>query len=372
MRLSLSHINKDFIFIVFYSLSITAEGAGGPVFKALFRTILLVLLLFSGIKSTAFKRLHSNSLLYIVVISIPIVFSLLRGRISQDILQFMMYINCIIFAHLLYFKNNRIELSHILSITLPIIVLFFIQGILFNNSFFWRETYSDDAVRLGGRIINPNELGMLASVAIVCIVWTYRSRRNLVFLLLLVPSILVLIATQSRSSLIACCLGIFVLLNNVNKIKAIVLFLFGVIIAGNLLISFLPRSEMTSDLFTLTGRAITWQISFSELLPKYWLIGAGFQNFPGENLGIGAKMAHNTFIQQMIGGGLFSLFLGLYLVFRVWFSISKEFKACLTVVLINAFTEFGFFGLFNHSVFLFALIIMARENERNTFSPSIN
>ena len=121
---------------------------------------------------------------------------------------------------------------------------------------------------------------------------------------------------------------------------------------------------MTSDLFTLTGRAITWQIAFNELLPNYWLLGAGFQQFPGHELGVGAKMAHNTFIQQMIGGGLFGLAAGFILVYVTWIKLPRVVKACFAVVLINSLTEFGFFGLFNHGVLLFALITTMIENEK--------
>ena len=122
---------------------------------------------------------------------------------------------------------------------------------------------------------------------------------------------------------------------------------------------------MTEDLISFTGRASTWSAAFTILLPKYWLLGAGFQQFPGHNIGIGAHMAHNTFIQLLIGGGIIGFFLGIFLTIRLWMQQNKLFSAVLIVLFINSCTEFGYFGLFNHVVLIFAIFASIKYSPIN-------
>ena len=366
------NIDRNTLYLILYSLTITADGLGGPLLKAAVRIGLIVMLFAFGLRKKDLYTFHKNIGLYFFVVSIPFAFSILRGNIISDILQYLMYLNCIIFVHIYRSKKKRITINDILFVAIPFVLWSFFQGIILNDSLFWRMTYTDDALRLGGSIINPNELGMLSALSAVVLASKLHKNISIGLIVLLIISFVVIVYTQSRSSIIALFIGLFLLFSTKNKIRALSFFIISVIFSGSLLLKIIPRSEMTSDLFTLTGRAITWQIAFNELLPKYWLVGAGFQQFPGHELGVGAKMAHNTFIQQMIGGGLSGLAAGLILVYVTWIKLPRAVKACFAVVLINSLTEFGFFGLFNHGVLLFALITTMIENEKYTYTSNFS
>lgn len=352
------------LLLIIYSLTILAEGIGGPVVKAVIRILLMAIMLSFAAGKKSFYRISKNLFLYFLVTSVPLIFSLLRGTITDDIVQYLMYINCLVFCHSYFTINNKITLKTILYITFPVVLLFFLGGQILNIDIFWRETFSDNAVRLGGLLINPNELGMLAAASSIIIISTF-GKAPIFRLLMLLISLFVLVKTGSRSAIVALFVSVFYLCNRRTRILSLILLLFVGILRFDLVLSLLPRADITDDLISLTGRAYTWSAAFTTLLPKYWLIGAGFQQFPGHNIGIGAHMAHNTFIQLLIGGGIIGLILGLFLSIRLWTQQSKLFSAVFIVLIINSFTEFGYFGLFNHAVLIFAIFASSKYAPTN-------
>ena len=353
------------LFLVVFSLSILGEGIGGPLVKAVVRISMVLFILPLTIKKKSFFTISRHLFIYFLVATLPLVFSLFRGTISQDIVQYLMYINCFIFSHAYMTKYGLIDLKVPLLISLPIVLLFFFGGLVFNIPFFWRETFSDNAIRLGGMIINPNELGMLSAISAVTS-YSFISKSKYWGLLVFVISIFVLLSTGSRSAIIALLLAIFYLLSFRMKTLAVIGVISILLLRLDVLLSFLPRMEMTQDVYTLTGRLSTWSAAFNTLLPKYWIIGAGFQQFPGSGIGIGAQMAHNTFIQLLIGGGVVVFIIGLSLFISVWLNYKNYLKAVLIIVLINSMTEFGVFGHFNHSILLFSVFTSYKNAQ--TFS----
>ena len=354
-RLKYLPLNSMELLLVIYSLTILGEGIGGPLVKSSLRITLNLLAVILVFRNRRLTHLAHTIILYIVVITIPFFYSIIRGSFLSDSIQYLMYLNCIFFIHCYSKKRPYINSKEIFLISFPIVILFFVGGVVLNSDLFWRETFSDNAIRLGGLLINPNELGLLSAILILS---GYDLFRNSIYkrVLLVLMGLLVLYLTQSRSGLIALIIAIFFTLDFRKKIIVSVLLISIILIRADILLSALPRADSTSDVISLTGRLITWKSAFSFLIPKYWLFGAGFQQYPGGSIGIGAEMAHNTFIQLWVGGGILSLILGVYLTYLVWSRYNGIMKSVMVVVLINAMTEFGFFGLFNHSVLVFTVL----------------
>ena len=235
---------------------------------------------------------------------------------------------------------------------------------------FWRYTYSDNYMRLGGMILNPNELGMLSSIsAIICF---YKfNRKSYIYLLFFFISLFTLYYTYSRSSMIASVI-VLVLYNIKNKKHLNIISALSVCVffMEDILKVILPRSEAISDVATLTGRSEIWITSITKIIPDNFFFGTGFQNFPGIDYGIEAIMAHNTFIQLFVGSGIFVFLAGLYLVKLVLNNQSGIFYLITIILLINSMTEFGFYGPFNHSVYLFIFILFKTKDEKNYSAPN--
>ena len=131
-----------------------------------------------------------------------------------------MFFHCLVIGE--YLTQGRAAFAKILTVSIAIISIAFLIGLYFDPSTFYRDTHGGAVSRLGGFIINPNELGMLAVIGAAM---TYIRMRegaklfwNIIFWGLCVA---VLLLTQSRSSLGAFLLvtGMFILMSNSAWLK---------------------------------------------------------------------------------------------------------------------------------------------------------
>ncbi len=274
-----------------------------------------------------------------------------------------------------FFPNHPIRLYNLLGNSAFILILVFVVGMWVNPDAFFRLTHGGEEARLGGYLMNPNELGMLAGVGVAGLMFdirrNYRRGWTIFKLLILFYG---LFATGSRSSLIGALLiiGFHVLQSKQKKfaIAAIVVMAMVAPVAIYKVVLKDGDPERMEEVLTLTGRLPFWQALVNEGLPREPWLGFGFMRidykeyfqsthtYPG-------KMTHNTFMQVLMNLGLVGITIVLFqllFTFRGIFLEEAEKKLmllCLLIpIVINSFTEFGIFGESNYGILFYQLLIM--------------
>lgn len=282
-----------------------------------------------------------------------------------------------------FYPGHNIRLYHLLGNTVFILQLIFAIGLWVNPDVFFRLTNGGEEARLGGTIMNPNELGMLAGVGVACLIFDlYRFKNKTWTIIKILVIFYTLFMTGSRSSLIGALLIIFF---HINQTKRQGLKL--AIIGGVLMVMPFAINEMIlkggdekrmEEILTLTGRLPFWHALITEGLPREPLLGFGYMRidykdffqsvhtYPG-------KMTHNTFMQVLMNLGFIGLTVVLFQVFftlRAFFTENKETKLMLIGILIpiviNSFTEFGIFGESNYGIMFYQLIIFSVSFKNRT------
>lgn len=311
-------------------------------------------------------------------------------------LQWLMVFQSFVFAYFfikslttldIYFEGHPIRLYNLLGNVVFILQTVFVVGMWVDPETFFRLTNGGEEARLGGIIMNPNELGMLAGVGIACLIFDLYRKKNKLWIIIKIAVIFyALFMTGSRSSLIGVMIIIFFHINQTKRkdLKAIIIMavlavapfaVYQIILKGG-------DKDRLEEIMSLTGRLPFWKALITEGLPREPLFGFGFMRidygeffksthtYPG-------KMTHNTFMQVLMNLG----FVGLMIVIgQVFFTIraiiaqKKEQKlmliGILIPVLINSFTEFGIFGESNYGILFFQIIIFSIAFENRKYLTS--
>ena len=309
-------------------------------------------------------------------------FSALQWFMTFQSLVFAYYFIKSIKALDIYFKGHTIRLYHLLGNSVFVIQLIFVIGMWVNPDIFFRLTNGGEEARLGGTIMNPNELGMLAGVGIACLIFDlYRFKNKTWTVVKILVIFYALFMTGSRSSLIGVLLIIFFHINQ-TKQQGLKLAIIGVMLlimpfAVNQIILKGGDKERLEEILTLTGRLPFWQALITEGLPREPLLGFGFMRidykeffqsthtYPG-------KMTHNTFMQVLMNLGFIGFTLVLFQVFftlKAFFNEDRENKlmllGILIPILINSFTEFGIFGESNYGILFYQMLIFSISFKNN-------
>ncbi|MBK8885827.1 MAG: O-antigen ligase family protein [Saprospiraceae bacterium] len=347
----------------------------------------------NGAPDTLVAKNVLASRLYFAYLGLGFLSFLWSTNVGFSALQWFMTMQSLVFCYFfvksiallnIYFPNNTTKLYNLLGNTVFILILIFVVGMFVDPDTFYRLTHGGEEARLGGYIMNPNELGMLAGVGVACLIFDlYRKHHTVWTIVKLIIIFYALYATGSRSSLIGALLIIYFHISQSDKkqLKAL-------IIAGMLIIAPVAiwkvvlkggDTERLEEVMSMTGRLPFWKALISEGLPREPLLGFGFMRidykeffqsthtYPG-------KMTHNTFMQVLMNLG----FVGLTLViFQMIFTLrgifreNKEIKlmllGMLIPVIINSFTEFGIFGESNYGILFYQLVIfmIAFENRKH-------
>lgn len=269
--------------------------------------------------------------------------------------------------------NNYFQLNNIIAPAVLMVAIGFFLGIYLDPDKFYRLTHGGSVERLGGFIINPNELGMLLVIGISCFLpllfHTGRLRISVALSMFLLAYLLIL--TGSRSSMIGLLLVLIMYAvlygSRVSKLAIIVGTIALVPIAGW---SFFVKQGQVTELFTLTGRIPFWQDLLTYNFPKEPWLGFGYMRidyvdkFDSLNAYAGA-MTHNTFLQVLLGLGMggFLLVLTQLSVF-IYFaskiadkSLKQSVGLMLIPLLINSLTEFGIFGETNYGIIFYLFLV---------------
>lgn len=334
-----------------------------------------------------------SPLLYIGYLTLGLISFLWSTDVGVSTLQWFMTTQTLFFSYYFlkslflldeFFPGHNIRLYNLLGNTAFVLLFIFIIGMWVNPDVFFRMTHGGEEARLGGYMMNPNELGMLAGVGIAGLMFDLRrNHRKWYTLLKLGVMFYALYATGSRSSLIGALLivGFHISQSASMKLKIAVVAAAIVVVpvAVNKIIFKDGDSSRMEEVMSMTGRLPFWTALINEGLPREPLLGFGFMRidykeffqsthtYPG-------KMTHNTFMQVLMNLGFVGLSLVIFqliFTFRGVFREETEQKHMLISIFIpivvNSFTEFGIFGESNYGILFYQLIIFKIAFKRSKF-----
>jgi len=281
-----------------------------------------------------------------------------------------------------YFPGHRIRLYNILGNSIFAIIVIFLVGMWVNPDEFIRYTHGGTEARLGGFIMNPNELGMLAGVGVAGFLFDIkRDNQKWIAIVKIVILLYALFLTGSRSSLIGAVFIIlfYIMLTNNTRLKLAII--------GGMLLALPPLvhtvilkdgdAERVEEVLSMTGRLPFWQGLINEGLPREPWLGFGFMRidyndyFQSRNSYPG-MMTHNTFIQVLMNLGFVGLVIVTFQMIFTFIGISREepekklmLLSIMIPIMINSFTEFGIFGESNFGILFYQLIILYIAFKRN-------
>ncbi|MEO1213883.1 MAG: O-antigen ligase family protein [Bacteroidota bacterium] len=298
-------------------------------------------------------------------------------------LQIAMDIECVVFviwywkALLIFNEQPRwthtITLDYIMWVSIVWVAISFLIGAIVNPDLFFRGTHGGEVQRLGGWIINPNEMGMLMTVG-AGMLYTNLARTSLSIWKILgwLMIVLALVLTQSRSSMISFFLTTMYFVMSSGKAKLIIPTLVtGALVAPIVFFKIFVKEGDVGEVMSMTGRIPFWGDLLTYGFTEKPLFGFGFMrihhfhNFPSIHSYPGS-MTHNTFLQVLLNlgiAGALATFFNMVFVFKAWFREKKTIIKHTGVgifigIFINSLTEFGIFGDANYGIMWWLFIIM--------------
>jgi exopolysaccharide production protein ExoQ len=347
---------------------------------------------YGAINAMGYKNIFSP-LFYIIYLVLGFVSFLWSTNPGYSALQWFMTFQSLVFAYFFiksikildyYFEGHSIRLYHLLGNSVFVILLLFLLGMFIDPITFFRLTNGGEEARLGGIIMNPNELGMLAGVGVSCLVFDlYRKENKTATIIKILLIFWALYMTGSRSSLVGALLIVFFHIKQTKGKILKVVFITAVVliapIAINKMILKGGDSSRIEEVMSLTGRIPFWKALITEGLPREPLLGFGYMRidykdyFQGTHTYPG-NMTHNTFIQVLMNLGFIGLTIALFQLFftlQAFRTENKETKLMLIGILIpimiNSFTEFGIFGDSNYGILFYQMIIFSIAFRKNKY-----
>jgi O-antigen ligase len=272
-----------------------------------------------------------------------------------------------------YFPGHTIRFYNTMGNTVLGLIMIFIVGMYIDEDTFFRAVEGGTDFRLGGYIMNPNELGMLTGLGLSCLIFDlYRKPKKFWTIVKVALILWALILTKSRSSLVGLLIIIFFHIRRSDSTKLkLAVYLIMIAILPVMVQTLILRSGGLDDILSMTGRIPFWKALIAEGLPREPLLGFGFMridyhdHFESVHTYAG-HMTHNTFLQVLLNLG----FIGFTIVlFQVFFTIRgftqqlEEKKlmllGILIPVLINSMTEFGIFGEANYGILFYHFLIFS-------------
>jgi exopolysaccharide production protein ExoQ len=326
-----------------------------------------------------------SPLLYVVYLGLGLLSFLWSTDVAYSALQWCMDVAGLVFAYYFvacfimldrYFPNHPIRLYKILAHGIFLLMIVFVIGFFADPAKFVRMTHEGEEHRLGGFIMNPNELGMLAGVGIACyILCLYEKGQRVWTILRILILLFAVVLTGSRSTII----GVLIIAFYHVSQSAIRWFRYLMYVSAAVIIPLVVNTLIVKsagnggldEVLSMTGRIPFWTALVTKALPREPLLGYGFQrinytlNFSGAHT-YTASMAHNTFLQALMNLGLIGFVVVLLQVFFTIraFLLTTDNKMKLIIgsllipVLINSFTEFGIFGETNFGILLYQVLIL--------------
>lgn len=323
-----------------------------------------------------------NIMLYAVYLFLGMASFLWSTKPSYSSLQWLMTFESFVFVFFFikviilvnyYFPDYKVDMIKIFSWAIFFIQVILLIGSLIAPDVFYREMRGGEEIRFGGYLMNPNELGMLASIgAALGYLLFQTSKKKFWPLIILLTGVLTLALTTSRSSMIGFLLIMFVLIVKSDNKKLKMIMVVGIGLAVPFILQYVIFKEGggVEEVMSMTGRIPFWTALLNEGIVREPFLGFGFMRinyidtFQGVHTYPG-RMTHNTFMQVLMNLGFIGFFIAFWnLVLTIKnFFIEKGhfygdfFIAMLIPVFINSLTEFGIFGDANYAILFYQFMM---------------
>jgi O-antigen ligase len=333
--------------------------------------------------------LHASPLsLYITYLLLGLASFIWTSNLQVSTEQWLMDVEGLVFAglfifllHLLKSRFQRTEtmLPIVLKYSILLVGVYFFLGMHLDPDRFYRLTHGGSVSRLGGFIINPNELGMLLVIGTAFYLSgiVKQGKVRISGLLAIVFLVHLLLLTGSRSSLVSLVLVLLVhgVIQGNGKLRFLFLLtpLAVIPIAGW---SFFVKQGQLEELFTFTGRLPFWSDLLTYNFPKAPWLGFGYMRidiadkFDSLHAYSGA-MTHNTFLQVLLGLGFVGLMVVLLQLSSTLYTLyhmsdrqlRRQLLLLLIPLLVNSCTEFGIFGETNYGILFYLFLVFSVVSE---------
>ena len=366
------------------SVGITRVVKIGLRFSLTGVSFLLLAWLYLSMKNIKFYYTNiTSAILYGFYVLLGVASIAWTTHLGFTLLQLLMLFECIAFVFAFYHlqvlynfaSNQHAPYEKLLSIGIGLISLGFLIGLWIAPETFYRGTHGGTVHRLGGFIINPNELGMLAVIGVAMnYLRLFNDKGKLANLIFLILNVSVLLLTQSRSSLGAFLLvtGLFILKSKNYKLQV------ATVVAGFFVLPILVNTIIlkqgdVEEVMSMTGRLPFWSDLITYGFPERPILGYGFMSISPSPFSdkfdsihsYAASMTHNTFVQVLINLGLVGMFIVIWQMVATIFAMIKSKNADLQILafamfiplFINSLTEFGIFGEANYGIMFYQFII---------------
>lgn len=353
-----------------------------PNNEFIFRTIIIIAAILLLLFSINFKLNRDDSKI-IYYFLIYLMATTLSVFINEDSIQYIIreillvvLVFCII-SLLTDFIKFKIFISGLIISSSTLITYYFFK-IDFANFFL---SYYRFSTELGSTGIG--EIGLMLGVIYFNLIFKNNSKKeSIVYLLLFVMSLVIILATKSRTSIILLCLSVFLYLYFEKKIKILILsiILLGIfsvinfnkielILRVNPVVGYVGNNNITN----LTGRTDIWAHGV-ELWQSSPLIGVGSSNAVAYADGHEAKL-HNAYLQMIVSIGLFGFIPIIILFIRAFFKFKKSnitvFRILFLVGIISSFIESSLFNFGSPGNFLFLLSFIFLLQSNNLKSKEL-
>ncbi len=298
--------------------------------------------------------------------------SSLQWFMDFESLVFAYYFICCFILLERFFPGNRIRIYNVIGHSCWALMTIFVVGMLVAPDTFFRLTHDGEEARLGGFIMNPNELGMLGGVGVSCLLFNLYTKHGRIIAILEIAVLLFgVVMTGSRSSTIGCLLIAFFHISQSSNWKLKLSMYAGAFAVVPFAISkVIVKQGGMDEVMSMTGRLPFWKALITEGLPREILLGFGFQRINytdkfGSVHTYSASMTHNTFVQALMNLGFIGftlVMMQLIFTLRGFVQTGEKEKrlmlfGILLPVLINSFTEFGIFGETNYGILFYQILI---------------
>jgi O-antigen ligase len=324
-----------------------------------------------------YLRNTSPIILYILFLILAFVSTLWSSNPLLSLKQFFMVLESLVFSILFVFiifhvRKNQIwlvDIGSLLIVATTIITFVFLVGSLLNPDVFYRGMRGGTELRLGGYMMNPNELGMLANIAIGLGITRLFRGISLLVILAITINLFVLFETGSRSSVIALGLMTLFLVLYLGKLKHILFYVGAVIVPVLILIEKVVFKTGAEEVLSMTGRIPFWGALLTESFSVRPILGHGFMRISDSDVFAGFQtygggMAHNTFLQVLLGLGIIGFVIAILQFISTLRNVFHKLAgdiflvSIIVPIVLNSMTEFGIYGMSNYGVLFWQLVVV--------------